>query len=59
MIDQREADPPVPGDKLQFKRPRFFQDRMPLVSLPFYSLSLFAKQLFAISLSASGRRASA
>jgi hypothetical protein len=35
-----------PGDKLQFKRPRFYQDRQALVSLPFYSLSLYAKQLF-------------
>lgn len=35
-----------PGEKLQFKRPRFYQDGQALFSMPFYSLGLFSTQLF-------------
>jgi hypothetical protein len=35
-----------PGDKLQFKRPRFYEDGQHLFSLAFYSLSLYSSQLF-------------
>jgi len=35
-----------PGEKLQFKRPRFYQDGAFLVSMPFYSVGLYSTQLF-------------
>lgn len=35
-----------PGDKLQFKRPRFYEDGGHLFTLGFYSLSLYSSQLF-------------
>jgi hypothetical protein len=35
-----------PNDKLQFKRPRFYEDGQHLFSLAFYSLSLYSSQLF-------------
>ncbi|MBM3493654.1 MAG: hypothetical protein FJX72_04930, partial [Armatimonadetes bacterium] len=35
-----------PGDKLQFKRPRFYEDGQHLFTLAFYSLSLYSSQLF-------------
>jgi hypothetical protein len=35
-----------PGEKLQFKRPEFFQDGVKLLSMPFYALGLYAHQLF-------------
>lgn len=35
-----------PGEKLQFKRPRIYQEGALLVSMPFYQLSLFSSQLF-------------
>ncbi|CCW36405.1 organic solvent tolerance protein OstA [Chthonomonas calidirosea] len=35
-----------PGDKLQFTRPRFFQDNLQILSLPYYEMSLNSDQLF-------------
>lgn len=35
-----------PGEKLQFKRPEFYQDGAKLFSMPFYALGLYANQLF-------------
>lgn len=35
-----------PGQKLQFKRPHFYQDGQHLVSMPFYSLALMSNELF-------------
>ncbi len=35
-----------PGEKLQFKRPQFYQDGQKLMSMPFYSVGLFSNQLF-------------
>ena len=35
-----------PGEKLQFKRPRFYQDGQAIMALSYYSLSLFSTQLF-------------
>jgi len=35
-----------PGDKLQFKRPRFYEDGQHLFTLGYYSLSLYSSQLF-------------
>ena len=35
-----------PGQKLQFKRPHFYQDGQHLVSMPFYSLPLMSNELF-------------
>ncbi len=35
-----------PGDKLQFRQPKFYQDRALLVSLPFYEMALNATELF-------------
>jgi hypothetical protein len=35
-----------PGEKLQFKRPKFYTDGQKLVSMPFYSLPLYSTQLF-------------
>jgi hypothetical protein len=35
-----------PGEKLQFKKPKFYQERQQLVSMPFYSLALYSSQLF-------------
>lgn len=35
-----------PGEKLQFKRPKFYQEGQPLFSVPFYSLGLYSNQLF-------------
>lgn len=35
-----------PGEKLQFKRPRFYQDGQFLVSMPYYSVALYSTQLF-------------
>lgn len=35
-----------PGDKLQFKRPRFYQEGVQIFNMPFYSLSLYSNQLF-------------
>src|SRR5207248_2794383 len=32
--------------KLQFKRPRFYQDGQPLLSMAFYSIGLYSTQLF-------------
>ena len=36
----------IPGDKLQFRRPRFFQDGAQILSLPYYELSLTSDELF-------------
>lgn len=35
-----------PGDKLQLKRPRFYEDGQHLFTLGYYSLSLYSAQLF-------------
>ena len=35
-----------PGEKLQFKRPKFYTDGQKLVSMPYYSLPLYSTQLF-------------
>ncbi len=35
-----------PGEKLQFKHPKFYTDGQKLVSMPFYSLPLYSTQLF-------------
>ena len=35
-----------PGEKLQFIRPRFFQDQAQVLSLPYYELALFSQELF-------------
>ncbi len=35
-----------PGDKLQFKRPRFYQDGQYVFSMAFYTLPLYSSQLF-------------
>ncbi len=35
-----------PGEKLQFKRPRFYQEGQPLFAMQFYSLGLYSSQLF-------------
>ncbi len=35
-----------PGDRLQFRRPRFFQDQTQILSLPFYELPLNSTELF-------------
>jgi hypothetical protein len=35
-----------PGDKLQFKKPHFYQEGQQIVSMPFYSLGLYSTQLF-------------
>jgi len=35
-----------PGDKLQFRRPRFYEDGAHLFTLAFYSLPLYSTQLF-------------
>jgi hypothetical protein len=35
-----------PNEKLQFKRPRFFQEGQQLFSMPFYSLGLYSTELF-------------
>jgi hypothetical protein len=35
-----------PGEKLQFKRPKFYTDGQKLVAMPFYSLPLYSTQLF-------------
>ena len=35
-----------PGDKLQFKQPRFYQDNLQILSLPYYEMSLSSNQLF-------------
>lgn len=35
-----------PGDRLQFTRPRFYEDGGLLFSLPYYSLGLYSNQLF-------------
>jgi hypothetical protein len=35
-----------PGEKLQFKRPKFYQDGLQLMEMPFYSLGLYSTQLF-------------
>ncbi len=46
-----------PGDKLQFRRPRFFQDQQQILALPYYELGLNSQELFSdqfISLGTSG-----
>jgi hypothetical protein len=46
-----------PGDRLQFRRPRFYQDQKQILSLPYYELSLNSQELFSdqfISLGTSG-----
>src|SRR5581483_6933791 len=46
-----------PGDRLQFRRPKFYQDQGQLLSLPYYELSLNSTELFSdqfISLGTSG-----
>lgn len=35
-----------PNDKLQFRRPRFFQDQTQILSLPYYQLGLYETELF-------------
>lgn len=35
-----------PGDRLQFRRPRFFQDSTQIMSLPYYELPLNSQELF-------------
>lgn len=35
-----------PGDRLQFRRPRFFQDQVQILSLPFYELPYNSEELF-------------
>ncbi len=35
-----------PGQKLQFKHPKFYQDGQPLLSMSYYSLPLYSNQLF-------------
>lgn len=35
-----------PGDKLQFRHPKFYQDKALLLSLPFYEMALNATELF-------------
>ncbi|HLK57058.1 MAG TPA: Ig-like domain-containing protein [Chthonomonadaceae bacterium] len=35
-----------PGDRLQFRRPKFYQDTVQVMSLPFYQLSLNSEELF-------------
>lgn len=35
-----------PGEKLQFKRPRFYQDGQHIFSMAFYTLSLYSTELF-------------
>ncbi len=46
-----------PGDKLQFRRPKFYQDQAQILSLPYYELGLSSSELFSdhfISLGTSG-----
>lgn len=35
-----------PGDKLQFRRARFFQDQAQILSLPYYEMALNSQELF-------------
>ena len=35
-----------PGEKLQFIRPKFFQDQNQVLALPYYELALFSQELF-------------
>ncbi len=35
-----------PGDKLQFRRPKFYQDQTQIMSLPYYELPLNSEELF-------------
>lgn len=35
-----------PGEKLQFRRPRFFQDNAQVLSLPYYEVGLYSNELF-------------
>ena len=35
-----------PGEKLQFRRPRFYQDTVQIMSLPYYELALNSQELF-------------
>lgn len=46
-----------PGDRLQFRRPKFYQDQGQILTLPYYELSLNSTELFSdqfISLGTSG-----
>lgn len=46
-----------PGDKLQFRRPRFYQDQQQIMSLPYYELPINSQELFSdqfISVGTSG-----
>jgi len=46
-----------PGDRLQFRRPHFYQDQVQLYTLPYYELPLNSEQLFSdhfISVGTSG-----
>ncbi len=46
-----------PGDKLQFRQPKFYQDQVPILSFPYYELSLNSQELFSdqfISIGTSG-----
>ncbi len=46
-----------PGDRLQFRRPRFFQDQQQIMALPYYELALNSAELFSdqfLSLGTSG-----
>ncbi len=35
-----------PGDRLQFRRPRFFQDQVQILALPYYEVGLYSNELF-------------
>jgi hypothetical protein len=35
-----------PGDRLQFRRPTFYQDQVKILALPFYELGLYSTELF-------------
>lgn len=35
-----------PGDRLQFRRPRFFQDQAQILALPYYETGLYSNELF-------------
>lgn len=46
-----------PGDRLQFRQPKFYQDQVPILSFPYYEMSLNSQELFSdqfISLGTSG-----
>jgi hypothetical protein len=36
----------LPGEKIQFRRPRFYQDGAQILSLPYYEMSLTSDELF-------------